>query len=108
MDRVVFDQVSPQALKNAENQLKQAGFGSSFPDIFWLAVPAEFLSKMQQEHAPECGPYMLAVEITRNSLVLETLVRASNRLHCNCMAPAPAALISQMSDYLTSLLNFKN
>lgn len=108
MDEVVFDQISAQTLKNVEKQLESLGLASSIPGIFWLAVPANFLSETQKEHFEECGPYMLAVEITDDRLVLETLVRASNRLHCNCMEPASAALQEHMTDYLNSLLTAIN
>lgn len=108
MDEVVFDQISTQALENAENKLKSLGFSSSIPGIFWLPVSSEFLSKTQVEHAKECGPYMLAVEIVDNKLVLETLVRASNRMHCNCMELASPALLDHMTDYLNSLLTAVN
>ena len=108
MDEVVFDQISLQALENVENKLTSLGLASSIPGIFWLPISNEFLTETQKEHAKDCGPYMLAVEITDNSLILETLVRASNRLHCNCMEPALPALLEHMTDYLNSLLTNKN
>ena len=38
----------------------------------------------------------------------ETLVRASNRMHCNCMELASPALLDHMTDYLNSLLTAVN
>lgn len=77
---------------------------SSIPDLYWLPVPEELLSDLQAEHLSTCGPYALALEICEEGLSLETLVRAQNQLHCECIAFASPELVQHMLDYLNLVI----
>lgn len=60
--------------------------------IWYLPVPEELLEPEQRDHLPECGPYMMALELIERIEVcdfkLELLVRARNRMRCSCVAYA--------------------
>lgn len=82
----------------------QLEFSSSIPGLYWLPVPEEMLTNVQTEHLISCGPYALALEITKEGLILETLVRAQNQLHCGCISFATEQLAQHMLNYLNLIL----
>lgn len=86
-------------------ELHNLGYGAGMEDLFWLPLPQDALSPLQQEHAATCGPYALAVEVHNNSVSMELLVRARNSLCCDCIHPATPELASRMQATLESLLN---
>lgn len=73
---------------------------SSIPGLYWLPVPEELLNELQTEHLPSCGPYVLALDIGDDGVILETLIRAQNQLHCECIAFGSKELVQHMLDYL--------
>ncbi len=84
--------------------LDELELASSIPDLYWLPVPTELLNQIQLEHQDSCGPYAMALDLSDDRVVLETLVRAQNQLHCACIALAEPELTRHMLDYLNLLL----
>jgi hypothetical protein len=74
-------------------------------DLYWLPVPKNLLTPIQKQHEHECGPYVLALEILDEALRLELLVRARNKLRCDCVAYAEQKLVNHMILYLHALLD---
>ncbi len=70
-------------------------FASGMESLFWLPVPEAMLSPVQREHATDCGPYVLALEL---------VVRARGRLRCDCVHYAGPELRAHMIAYLEQLL----
>ncbi len=75
----------------------------SMPGLFWLPIPTSMHTEIQNEHAQQCGPYVMAFEIERAAVRLEFLVRARNALHCNCVGYATPALQMHMMAYVEEL-----
>ena len=73
--------------------------------LFWLPCPKAMLSDVQQAHEDECGPHCMAVELTDDSLRLEFLVRARNKLRCECVAYASSELRMHMITYIDDMLH---
>ena len=84
------------------------GFDQPLDGLFWLPVPRELLTGIQREHEPECGPYVMGLEIMDTpdgcALKLELLVRAKGRLRCSCVAYASPEQRNQIIDFLDEFI----
>lgn len=104
MRNYVVDSLSPEDCGRVNKHLETLGMSSSVEGLYWLPVPKQYLTPMQQEHSPECGPYCLGLSVESDSLVLELLVRGKGVMHCPCIAYASPALREHMINWLDQLL----
>ena len=90
--------------KRIAKALTDRGLAGPLDGIFYLPVPPELYSDEQREHADECGPYIMALELVErveeSDLRLELLVRARGKLRCSCIAYATPAQRTHMMDFL--------
>jgi hypothetical protein len=100
-----IDEFVPGELERLAERLDRMDLSASMEDLYWLPVPAELLTPLQREHERECGPYSLALEILDAALRLELLVRARNKLRCDCVAYAEPKLIAHMIAHVHGLLD---
>jgi hypothetical protein len=100
-----IDEFVPGELERLAERLESMELSAGVEDLYWLPVPQKLLTPVQQEHAHECGPYVLALEILDEALRLELLARARNRLRCECVAYAEQHLVTHMILYLHGLLD---
>ena len=105
MEEEIIIPCSPTQKTELKKYLEQLEFTSSIPDLYWLPVPEEMLSKLQMEHLDSCGPYALALDTEGEEMVLETLVRAQNQLHCECIAFASEGLVQLLVVFLFLFFN---
>lgn len=98
-----IDELTQQDVTSITARLNEMELGAGLPGLFWLPVPTALLQDVQREHA-ECGPHCMALEVLDDSLRLELLVRARNKLRCECVAYASPELQRHMMDYVDSLL----
>ena len=105
MRSYVLDEFMPGELARIANRLEEMELFAGMEGLYWLPVPPELLTPLQREHERECGPYVLALEILDEALRLELLVRARNRLRCDCVAYAEPELVQRMIAYLHALLD---
>lgn len=89
------------AISKRFNELELAG---SMEGIYWLPCPQDLLSETQQAHADECGPHCMAVEIDSSTLRMELLVRARNKLRCECVSYASPELRTHLIQYIDNML----
>jgi len=89
------------AITERLNEMELAG---SMDGIYWLPCPTELLSETQKEHADECGPHCMAVEIESTTVRMELLVRARNKLRCDCVSYASPELRAYMIKYVDNML----
>ncbi|UTF48687.1 hypothetical protein NLA06_08780 [Desulfomicrobium sp. ZS1] len=104
MRAFVIDEITPEDMEKLENRLKEQEL-LSIEHLYHFNLPPALLSPMQQEHAPECGPFYMAVETGRDWVRLELLVRAKRILRCACIAYATPAQQEHMISYLENLLS---
>jgi len=103
-----LDDFVPGELERLAERLESMELSAGVEKLYWLHIPQDLLTPLQTEHARECGPYALALEILDGALRLELLVRARNRLRCECVAYAEQRLVSRMILYLHGLLDELN
>lgn len=106
MEEICLARLAPADMLRVRLKLNELNMASSLEEIFWLPVPRELLNEEQREHWESCGPYFLALEMDQKAdeLRLEPLVRAKKTMHCVCIAPAEAAVVSQATAYIEKLL----
>ncbi|MGE4553865.1 MAG: hypothetical protein AB7D57_12190 [Desulfovibrionaceae bacterium] len=104
MRTYAIEDLYPADAERITAALADQGLAGPIEGIFYLPVPEELYSDEQREHAPECGPYIMALELVKRAeqceLRLELLVRARGRLRCSCIAYATPAQRAQMMDFL--------
>ena len=104
-DDLLIARLTPQDATRLASGLKEAGMASTLSGIYWLPVAENMLNALQREHLPDCGPYVLALNLDEEGvLLLEPLVRAQNRLHCECIALAEETLLEQAALQTLNLL----
>jgi hypothetical protein len=100
-----IDEFVPGELERLAERLGSMDLYAGMEELYWLPVPSSLLTSTQKKHEHECGPYVVALEILGEALRLELLVRARNRLRCDCVAYAEQRLVSHMILYLHALLD---
>jgi hypothetical protein len=100
-----IDDFVPGELERFAERLDGMELSAGMEYLYWLPVPEDMLTACQKRHVCECGPYVLALEILDEALRLELLVRARNKLRCECVAYADQRLVSHMIGYMHGLLD---
>ena len=100
-----IDEFVPGELERLAERLDNMELSAGMEDLYWLPVPQNLLTPLQKQHEGECGPYVMALELLDESLRLELLVRARNKLRCDCVAYADHKLVDHMIGYMHGLLD---
>ena len=100
-----IDEFVPGELERLAERLDSMGLSAGMENLYWLPVSENLLTPIQKTHVCECGPYAMALEILDGVVRLELLVRARNKLRCDCVAYAELQLVSHMIFYLHGLLD---
>jgi hypothetical protein len=90
MRQVVIDEMHGEEKKKAEEYLARTAEPGPMTGIYWLQVPPDLWSEIQQQHAA-CGPFYFAIESREAALSFELLVRSQTTLHCSCIGYATPA-----------------
>jgi hypothetical protein len=99
-----IDELDAADTEKLRKNLTDMELASGVDGLFWLPIPEAMLSALQREHGEHCGPYVMGLEVEKDSLRLELLVRARGRIHCNCVAYADSRLQQYMFAWLENLL----
>lgn len=102
----LIEDLTGENLKRIESRLTELGLRGPLDGIYFLPVPEDLLSPEQAEHAGECGPHIMALEVLPDfgALKLELLVRGRGRLRCSCVTYADAAQRTWAMDHLDTFI----
>jgi hypothetical protein len=100
-----INELSEGQLEALAQRLRDMDLGGPVSDVFFLPLPVKLLDKEQAQHAADCGPYVMALEIDEDCLRLELLVRARGRLRCSCVKMASPEQRAYMMTYLDGLFD---
>ncbi|MFZ5776320.1 MAG: hypothetical protein ACOY3Z_12625 [Thermodesulfobacteriota bacterium] len=103
MRQFVVDELSQEERDNLDSYLKRTLKAGGMEGMFWLEVPESLLGEAQQGH-DACGPFFFGIELGRNRLIAEFLVRSQSNLHCSCISYATAAQRQHLLDFLDRML----
>lgn len=104
MRTYTIDQLEEADIAAINARLLNMDLQAGLEGIYWLPVPKNMLTDVQQKHADKCGPYCLALEVGSNSVHMELLVRGMGRITCQCVAFASQELRNHMIEYLEGML----
>ncbi len=103
MRQIVIDELSPMERDNIDSYLKRNLKGGPMIGVYWLSLPPDTHSPVQQEHS-RCGPFHLGVEVERDQVRFELLVRSETNLHCTCIAYATVVQRQFVFDFIDRML----
>lgn len=96
-----IDELNKQDLEKIKNSFKQEKLNNPLDDLYWLPLPEELYTIEQKDHLSTCGPYYFPLELGKNWLKAELLIRASNKIRCQCINYAS----KEQREYLINWIN---
>ncbi len=103
MRQIVIDDLSPMERDNIDSYLKRNLKLGSMIGIYWIVLPENMLSETQKKHT-DCSPFYLGVEVAKDSVCFELLVRSNSHLHCDCISHATAQQRQYVLDFMDTML----
>lgn len=100
MRQFVIDELNAQERDSLDNYLKKSLKAGGMLGMFWLLLPEDLWAEAQQGHK-ECGPFYFGIDLDKDKLTAEFLVRSESNLHCSCIAYATKA----QRDFLLSFVD---
>lgn len=104
MRQIVIDELSPMELDNIDSYLKRSITLGPMVGLYWLVLPSDLHSAAQQGH-DDHGPFYMAVEVERDKVRFELLVRSQSNLHCTCIAYATSAQRQFVLDFIDRMID---
>jgi hypothetical protein len=84
MKQYVIDQLREGDFLELEDYFNGNAEAGDLPGIYWVLVPEPLYGELQSEHT-DCQPYYFAVNLDRQSVSFELLIRTRVRLRCGCI-----------------------
>ena len=103
MRQFVIDDLSPMERDNIDSYLKRNLKQGPMIGLYWIVLPEELLTDIQKEHT-DCSPYYFGVEVEKDLVRFEFLVRSNAHLHCDCIAHATSEQRQYVLDFLDTML----
>ena len=87
MKQYIIDELRPADWEKLGSLLEDK-FGQPVMDnIFWVILDPDLHTDIQKAHK-DCQPFYFAMELARDALACELLIRTKQRVRCNCIAYA--------------------
>ena len=109
MKQYLLDEIARPDLPRIKAYLNEKAQPSGLDGIWWVELTQEQLSEVQRAH-PDCQPHCFAVELGRNFVKFEFLIRSRRTMRCPCIGYATRPqrdYIMDFADRLTSDLALK-
>jgi hypothetical protein len=109
MKQYLIDEIARADLPRIKNYLNDRAKTSGLEGIWWVELGQEQLAAAQAAH-PECQPHCFAVELGRNFLKFEFLIRSRQTMRCSCIGfatPSQREWIMNFADTLVADLELK-
>lgn len=104
MREYIVSDLTAAECETIESALKERGWNAGLDGLYWLPVPSEALNDLQKAHT-DCAPHVAAIEVGKDSVRLELLIRAKNRLRCDCVSYAEPAQTARIISFLHKTLS---
>jgi len=79
------DEISPSQKEKIKAYLIEHALSSDLNEIFWVKLPDDLLTEAQSKHR-DCHPYVFAIELGRDWIKAECLIRSLNNMKCEAQA----------------------
>lgn len=104
MKQYVVDQLTEADVDKIRSFLLEKYGKPDVDSIFWLPIDKGALSGVQRAH-PDCQPFFAAIELQKERLVCELLVRTMNKMRCSCMGYATERQRNGIIESIDDMLN---
>lgn len=104
MKQYVIDELKPQESDTIGDYLAQHAQPAGVDGLYWLPIAEDLLSPEQKAHGA-CQPFAFALELLRDRLVCELLVRTRSRVRCSCIAYANHNQREWLIETIDAILN---
>lgn len=109
MRQFLVDEIPRRLMEEIDAYLKERVVPSGLDKVYWLELPPDLLSPLQRDH-PHCGPHYLAIELGKDFVKFEFLVRSRQRLRCDCVhyaTPVQETFLLNFAQTLIQALDLK-
>ncbi len=104
MRQFIIDELSAQERDNLDNYLKRTLKPAvGLAGMFWLQIPDNLLAEAQQGHE-KCGPFFFGMDLAKDKLIIELLVRSETNLHCTCISYATKPQRGFLMDFIDNMV----
>ncbi len=103
MKQYVIDQLREQDYYDILDYLNENADKTMVEEVFWVNLPEELYSDLQHSHT-DCHPFYFAVNLNRNRVSFEWLIRSRQSLRCNCIAYATPEQRDYIIDWADKIL----
>lgn len=103
MKQYVLDEIARSDLARIREYLNRQAKASGLEGIWWVELEKEQLSEAQAAH-PDCQPHCFAVELGRNALKFEFLIRSRRTMRCSCIGYATVAQRDWIMNFADALV----
>jgi hypothetical protein len=103
MKQYVIDQLRETDYFQILDYLKGKAERVVLEDICWITLPEEMLTEVQKEHE-KCKPFYFAVNLTRNQVDFELLIRSQQIMRCSCIRYADRKQRDYIIDFADRML----
>lgn len=87
MKQYILDEILRPDIPRIKEYLDKKVQPSGLEGIWWVELPREQLSEAQLAH-PNCQPHCFAVELGRDFVKFEFLIRSRRTMRCVCLGYA--------------------
>ncbi len=87
MRQYVLDEIARADIPRIKAYLDKEAISSGLEGIWWVELGQEQLSESQKAHA-DCQPHCFAIELGRNAIKFEFLIRSRRTMRCSCLGYA--------------------
>lgn len=104
MKQYLIDGLGPEDLKKLERYLNDSFGHPVLGNIYWVELDRDILTSVQKTHV-DCFPHVFALELGKNYLSCELLVRIKKNIKCECMAYATPLQRDWLINRIDSILD---
>jgi hypothetical protein len=87
MKQYILDEIARPDLPRIKAYLDEKARPAGLEGIWWVELGQEQLSEAQMAH-PDCQPHCFAVELGRDFVKFEFLIRSRRTMRCSCLGYA--------------------
>lgn len=103
MKSYVIDEISSSDMVKIRDYLENATQKSEIKDIFWARLPEDLLNGTQYHHK-DCMPHVFAIELGRDWVKFEFLVRSLVTISCQCQGYGTSQQIAFIMEYADRMI----
>lgn len=104
MKQYLIDGLSPWDHDRLKEYLDEHHGPCDLGAIYWIKLGPDLLTPLQREHT-SCAPHFFAMELGRDFLACELLVRIRTNIKCDCMGYATTLQRTWLMDFADNLLD---